>query len=251
MTHFVVIETSHIISISAYDPNPLLLIGKRRRHTTSDLSDHRKTDTNSYSDSTPKVKRGPGRPPKIKQEEISEDEQDIDVCGIDDSDDETDRDDDSVFGSHSSHKQNKHHNAKRKHKSENEKDEKVKKKKVSAEDNREDRNVFEDQGNFMKCSHFDLPHMSFIHHYHFGNHHEGKSIMAQSPMFPQFKPIGNGDNAWTDSCFQKPLFNIETKTRSSAGTNFISLLLYCLHHAYHIEWLLLFIHLLLFYCIIA
>lgn len=215
-------KRSHTISISAYDPNPLLLIGKRRRHTTSDLSDHRKPETNSCSESTPKVKRGPGRPPKIKQEDISEDEQDIDVCGIDDSDDESDRDDDddSVFGSHSPHKQNKHHSTKRKHKSDNDSDEKVKKKKVTMEDKKAGRNVFEDQGNFMKCSHFDLPHLSFIHHYHFGNHHEGKSIMAQSPMFPQFKPIGNGDNAWTDSCFQKPLFNIETKTRSSSGTNY-------------------------------
>lgn len=131
----------------SYDPNPLLLIGKRRRHTTSDLSDHRKPETNSCSESTPKVKRGPGRPPKIKQEDISEDEQDIDVCGIDDSDDESDRDDDddSVFGSHSPHKQNKHHSTKRKHKSDNDSDEKVKKKKVTMEDKKAGRNVFEDQ----------------------------------------------------------------------------------------------------------
>lgn len=212
--------------ITAYDPNPLLLIGKRRRHTTSDISEHRKSENPSVSDSHIKVKRGPGRPPKIKQDDFleiaSEDEQDIDVCGFDDSDSDTDKDDtDSVFSLHSSQQHNKHHGSKRKHKSDNDKEEKVKKKKVRSEDKKKERNVFEDQGNFLKCNHSDIPHLSFIHHYHFGNHHEGKSILAQSLMFTQFKSIGNGDIARTESLFQKPSFNVETKSRAAAGTNYI------------------------------
>lgn len=134
----------------SYDPNPLLLIGKRRRHTTSDISEHRKSENLSVSDSHIKVKRGPGRPPKIKPDHFSEiaseDEQDIDVCGFDDSDSDTDKDDtDSVFSLHSSQQHNKHHGSKRKHKSDNDKDEKVKKKKVRSEDRKKERNVFEDQ----------------------------------------------------------------------------------------------------------
>ncbi|XP_071129486.1 trinucleotide repeat-containing gene 18 protein-like isoform X5 [Mytilus edulis] len=206
----------------SYDPNPLLLIGKRRRHTTSDISEHRKSENPSVSDSHIKVKRGPGRPPKIKQDDFleiaSEDEQDIDVCGFDDSDSDTDKDDtDSVFSLHSSQQHNKHHGSKRKHKSDNDKEEKVKKKKVRSEDKKKERNVFEDQGNFLKCNHSDIPHLSFIHHYHFGNHHEGKSILAQSLMFTQFKSIGNGDIARTESLFQKPSFNVETKSRAAAA----------------------------------
>ena len=138
----------------SYDPNPLLLIGKRRRHTTSEISEPRKSETSSVSDShpPPKVKRGPGRPPKIKEdtnltEVTSEDEQDIDVCGFDDSETDTDKDGaaDNVFSSQHYSQKHKHHSTKRKHKSDNEKDEKVKKKKVNTEDKKKDRNVFDDQ----------------------------------------------------------------------------------------------------------
>lgn len=136
------------------DPNPLLLIGKRRRHTTSEIPELRKSDTSSISDAHSKVKRGPGRPPKIKQETgdvslsevTTDDEQDIDVCGFDDSETDTDKEDtDNVFSSQFSQKHNKHHSAKRKHKSDNDRDEMVKKKKVSAEGKKKDRNVFDDQ----------------------------------------------------------------------------------------------------------
>ena len=82
-----------------YDPNPLLLlIGKRRRHTTNESVDtiSRKSTTISISESGQKIKRGPGRPPKIKREESNvdgsddeeEEEEEVDVCGIDDENDD-------------------------------------------------------------------------------------------------------------------------------------------------------------------
>jgi hypothetical protein len=67
------------------------------------------------------VKRGPGRPPKIKEdtnltEVTSEDEQDIDVCGFDDSETDTDKDGaaDNVFSSQHYSQKHKHHSTKRK-----------------------------------------------------------------------------------------------------------------------------------------
>lgn len=55
--------------ILEYDPNPLLLLTKRRRTlstTESTSSDVRKSTSESTKDST-KVKRGPGRPPKAER----------------------------------------------------------------------------------------------------------------------------------------------------------------------------------------
>ena len=67
----------------------MLLIGKRRRHTTSDFSEQRQTE--QLEESKPKVKRGPGRPPKQKSEvskSRDDDDEDIDVCGLDDENDD-------------------------------------------------------------------------------------------------------------------------------------------------------------------
>lgn len=207
-----------------------MLIGKRRRHTTSEISEPRKSETSSVSDShpPPKVKRGPGRPPKIKEdanltEVTSEDEQDIDVCGFDDSETDTDKDGaaDNVFSSQHYSQKHKHHSTKRKHKSDNEKDEKVKKKKVNTEDKKKDRNVFDDQGKFLMCNHSDIPHLSFIHHYHFGNHHEGISILAQSRMFSHFTTsAGSDDIGRNNLCFKTLSLNLEPKSRMAPGTNF-------------------------------
>ncbi|XP_069124206.1 trinucleotide repeat-containing gene 18 protein-like isoform X5 [Argopecten irradians] len=83
----------------SYDPNPLLLIGKRRRHTTSEsIEQPRKFQSSTQSsDSTVKTKRGPGRPPKPKKDDTShlsdvsapeDEEEEVDVCGFDE-----DRDD--------------------------------------------------------------------------------------------------------------------------------------------------------------
>ncbi|XP_033736618.1 LOW QUALITY PROTEIN: BAH and coiled-coil domain-containing protein 1-like [Pecten maximus] len=84
----------------SYDPNPLLLIGKRRRHTTSDSLEPPRKPQNSAqsSESTLKTKRGPGRPPKQKKDDAGqpsdasaaeeEEEEEVDVCGFDE-----DRDD--------------------------------------------------------------------------------------------------------------------------------------------------------------
>lgn len=95
-------------AFSAYDPNPLLLIGKRRRHTTSDSIQsiqslqsftpefHRSESVQPSSESKTKIKRGPGRPPKQKSENglqntesvNIDDEEDIDVCGLEEDNDE-------------------------------------------------------------------------------------------------------------------------------------------------------------------
>lgn len=79
----------YIISLYtlAYDPNPLLLIGKRRRHTTSESVESSTTKVSERSESTeskPAQKRGPGRPPKAKPDKKEDEECDIDVCGLDD-----------------------------------------------------------------------------------------------------------------------------------------------------------------------
>jgi len=84
--------------LTAYDPNPLLLIGKRRRHTTADsVEQPRKSQSSTPStDTAPKVKRGPGRPPKVKKEERprendsddDEEEEEVDVCGFDEDHDD-------------------------------------------------------------------------------------------------------------------------------------------------------------------
>lgn len=79
----------YIISLYtlAYDPNPLLLIGKRRRHTTSESVESSTTKISERSESTeskPAQKRGPGRPPKAKPDKKDDEECDIDVCGLDD-----------------------------------------------------------------------------------------------------------------------------------------------------------------------
>ncbi|XP_060071392.1 trinucleotide repeat-containing gene 18 protein-like isoform X2 [Ylistrum balloti] len=84
----------------SYDPNPLLLIGKRRRHTTSDsMETPRKSHSSEKSsEPAPKTKRGPGRPPKLKKDDAGQqsdvsaadedEEEEVDVCGFDE-----DRDD--------------------------------------------------------------------------------------------------------------------------------------------------------------
>ncbi|XP_052685701.1 uncharacterized protein LOC128165324 isoform X5 [Crassostrea angulata] len=73
--------------VVSYDPNPLLLIGKRRRHTTSESVESSTTKVSERSESTeskPAQKRGPGRPPKAKPDKKEDEECDIDVCGLDD-----------------------------------------------------------------------------------------------------------------------------------------------------------------------
>ncbi|XP_056019208.1 uncharacterized protein LOC125667992 isoform X4 [Ostrea edulis] len=72
--------------VVSYDPNPLLLIGKRRRHTTSDSVDSttKRSERSESTESKPAQKRGPGRPPKPKPDRKDEEDCDIDVCGLDD-----------------------------------------------------------------------------------------------------------------------------------------------------------------------
>ncbi|XP_061182021.1 uncharacterized protein LOC133190416 isoform X2 [Saccostrea echinata] len=72
--------------VVSYDPNPLLLIGKRRRHTTSESveSSTKLSERSESMDSKPAQKRGPGRPPKPKPDRKDEEDCDIDVCGLDD-----------------------------------------------------------------------------------------------------------------------------------------------------------------------
>ncbi|KAJ8319255.1 hypothetical protein KUTeg_004346 [Tegillarca granosa] len=93
--------------IVSYDPNPLLLIGKRRRHTTSDsvqsiqslqslTPEFHRSESLQPSDSKTRIKRGPGRPPKQKSENglqntesmNIDDDEDIDVCGLEEDHDE-------------------------------------------------------------------------------------------------------------------------------------------------------------------
>lgn len=62
------------------------MIGKRRRHTTSDSVDSttKRSERSESTESKPAQKRGPGRPPKPKPDRKDEEDCDIDVCGLDD-----------------------------------------------------------------------------------------------------------------------------------------------------------------------